>query len=103
LHREVAQWYERTHAEDLAPHYPLLAHHWSRAEEDARAIDYLEKAGEQALRDGAYHEAVRFLGEALALDERSRSRGTPDDPLRRARWERWMGEAYLDLGRLAEG
>jgi tetratricopeptide (TPR) repeat protein len=104
LHREVATWYERTHAEDLAPYYPLLAHHWGRAEELGRAIDYLEKAGAQALRDGAYREAVRFLGEALALDDRLRSRpGAPGDPLRRARWQRQMGEAYLDLGRLAEG
>lgn len=104
LHREVAAWYERTYAEDLAPYYPLLAHHWGRAEEHARAIDYLEKAGARALRDGAYQEVVRFLGEALALDGRMRARsgGMPGDPLRRARWERQMGKAYLDLGRLAE-
>ena len=89
----------------FAPYYPLLAHHWGRAEEDARAIDYLEKAGEQALRNGAYHDAVRSLGEALALDDRMRSRSDGRRRAirsRRARWERQMGEAYLDLGRLAE-
>src|SRR5262249_38275859 len=49
LHRAAAQWYECHHAQDLAPLYALLAHHWGEAEVEDRAIDYLEKAGEQAL------------------------------------------------------
>jgi predicted ATPase len=28
LHREVALWYEHTHAADLTPHLALLAFHW---------------------------------------------------------------------------
>ncbi|HEX8201814.1 MAG TPA: hypothetical protein VF590_15165, partial [Isosphaeraceae bacterium] len=100
LHREVAAWFERTHADDLAPYYPLLAHHWGLAEDDARAIDYLDKAGAQALRGGSYQEAVRFFGEAL---ERTARPGTSGGhPQRRARWERQLGQACLSLGRLAE-
>jgi len=34
-------------------------------------IDYLEKAGQQALRDGAYQEAERLFEESLELDARS--------------------------------
>jgi class 3 adenylate cyclase len=40
LHRAVAEWYEHTYANDLAPLYPLLAHHWSMAEDAANAIAY---------------------------------------------------------------
>jgi class 3 adenylate cyclase/tetratricopeptide (TPR) repeat protein len=69
LHRAVAEWYERTHADDLSKFYPLLAHHWSKAEEEWKALGYLDKAGEQALRNGAYQEAVRFFTQALAIDD----------------------------------
>ena len=77
LHRLVAEWYERTFDGDadgvhpLAHHYVLLAHHWREADDPAKAIDYLEKAGQQALRDGAYQEAERLFEESLELDARS--------------------------------
>jgi len=77
LHRLVAEWYERTFRDDadepdaLAPHYAALAHHWRQADDPAKAIDYLEKAGQQALRDGAYQEAERLFQEGLELDARS--------------------------------
>src|SRR5262249_21390659 len=32
LHRSIAAWYEERHADDLSPHYPLLAYHWGGAE-----------------------------------------------------------------------
>ena len=99
LHHDVAEWYEQTLAGDLSPHYPLLAHHWSLAGEEVRAIDYLEKAGEQALRGGAYREAVDFLERALAIHARC----CPDsEPGRVARWEYQLGEAHLSLGHLVQ-
>jgi class 3 adenylate cyclase/predicted metal-dependent HD superfamily phosphohydrolase len=70
LHRLAAEWHERTF-EDLAPHYAILAHHWHQAEEPGRAIEYLEKAGQQALRAGAYEEAERYLQQSLDLDAQS--------------------------------
>jgi len=106
LHRSVAQWYEQS-VPDLAPHAALLAHHWSQAENWPKAVDYLEKAGETALRNGAYQEAVSFLRDAVDIDSRE---GTPEQTqitgersrrgiVRRARWQRQLGEAYLALGR----
>ncbi len=68
LHRAVAEWHERVHAADLAPHYPVLAHHWRAADEPARAIQYFEKAAELARCNGAYEEAQRYLSESLSLD-----------------------------------
>jgi hypothetical protein len=68
LHRAVAEWHERAHAANLAPHYPVLARHWRAADEPARAIHYLEKAGELARQNGAYEEAQRYLRESLSMD-----------------------------------
>ena len=99
LHRAVAEWYEQTFAADLSPYYPFLAHHWSRAEDLPRAIDYLEKSGEQALNNYANQEAVRFLTEALSLEARSEPRLSP---IRRAHWERMLGEGCMGLGQLTE-
>jgi len=68
LHRTVAEWYERTYADDARSCYPLLAHHWRNADEPAKAIRYLEKAAEQAHRDGDDQGALRFLNEALEIE-----------------------------------
>jgi class 3 adenylate cyclase/tetratricopeptide (TPR) repeat protein len=99
LHRAVAEWFEADHRDDLSAYLPLLAHHWSKAEVPDRAIDYLEKAGEHALKSGAYQEAARFFRKAIAWHDRS-SPGR--DRPRVARWERLLGEAYLGFGRLAD-
>src|SRR5215216_3428579 len=107
LHRSVAEWYERSGGGDLA----LLAHHWRLAEVPDRAIHYLERAGAEALREGAYAEAVRFFTTLLELDDTApadppargrRHQGMPDPrAVRRARWEHQLGDAYLGLGQLA--
>lgn len=115
LHAETARWHEKTYAADLDTFYPLLAHHWHKAGRPDQAIDYLEKAGEEALRAGIYQEAINFFQEALQLDsqpEGNKNGGlvspqTPGlvtgSPLRRARWERQLGQAYYGLGNVAEG
>ncbi|MEO0374508.1 MAG: adenylate/guanylate cyclase domain-containing protein [Cyanobacteria bacterium P01_A01_bin.17] len=89
LHRAIATWYESSPRQDA---YGLLAFHWSRAEDNLKALEYLDKAGEQALTSGAYQEAIAFLTQAL---ER-----TQTDQPRQARWHRQLGEAYLSLGQL---
>ena len=71
LHRAVAESHERAYAADLSPYYPVLAHHWRRAEDMAKAMHYLEKAGEQAQQDGAYEEARKYFSESLTLDARA--------------------------------
>jgi len=71
LHRLAAEWLEAACRDDLAPHYALLAHHWRQAEEPGRAIEYLEKAGQEAMRAGAYDEAERYLQASLELNARS--------------------------------
>ena len=73
LHGEVAQWYEGRGAGDLSPFYPMLAYHWEqtlggRGDDPARvrkAVDYLEKAGGQAMLNFANQEAADFYARAL--------------------------------------
>jgi uncharacterized protein len=68
LHRQVAEWYERTYRDDPSPHYAILAHHWRHGDESAKAIEYLEKAGRQAQAKGAFEEAEQLFRESLELD-----------------------------------
>ena len=104
LHRAIAEWYEQRHQAQLPRFYPLLAYHWTRSGVTAKAVTYLSLAGEQALSGAAYREATLFLADALALDQpASPGGGSPEDRLRRARWERQLGEAYLGLGQTSEG
>jgi predicted ATPase/class 3 adenylate cyclase len=99
LHQAVAEWYESHHRSDLSPFYPLLAKHWSNTEQAARAITYLEKSGENAMREFAHEEAVVFFSQALELERQS---GQTSDGFRRGCWERQLGEAYYSLGAVGE-
>ena len=100
LHQAAAKWYEAGNGGDVASLYPLLAHHWQRAEVRDKAIDALEAAGEQALHAFANREAIAFITAARDLDVESDRPATAE---RRARWERALGKAYVFLGRYAEG
>ncbi len=100
LHRSAALWYEQRHGDDLAPNYPLLAHHWSRAEDHERAIHYLDKAGDEALRNFANEEAIDFFSQALQADAAA---GFPTPRQRRAMWELKIGEAYVHWTRYGDG
>jgi class 3 adenylate cyclase/predicted ATPase len=64
IHESLALWYERSY-EELSGFYAILAHHWSQTLVAEKAIFYLEKAGEQAVRSHALREAVQFFSEAL--------------------------------------
>lgn len=102
LHRAVAEWYE-ARGTDLGPWYAALAHHWAAAEEPARALTYLDRAGAQALACGAYREAVGFLTEAerTAAAMEAAGRGASEGRAA-ARRGRQLGEALCGLGRLEE-
>ena len=105
LHQAAAEWHERTYAHDLASVYPLLAHHWRLALDQeapepkriATTIDYLEKAGEQALRHYANQEAIDFFSQAISLDAQLAHNS---DRLRQTRWQRQLGAAHYGLGNL---
>uniref|UniRef100_UPI00336556EB AAA family ATPase n=1 Tax=Candidatus Albibeggiatoa sp. nov. BB20 TaxID=3162723 RepID=UPI00336556EB len=97
LHRTMARWYEK--AADLKGYYNILAYHWENAEMPDKAIEYYEKAGEQALNNDANTEAVNFFLQTIELDQAQIDQATP---LKRASWYLLLGTAYLYLGKLGE-
>lgn len=109
LHRKVAAWYESRAADALESMAPLLAYHWYQAldmnhldsQRAAKAIDYAELAGDQAIRKYANQEAVRFFSAAQTIAARLHNAAVVPDQ-RLAHWALQLGEAYLGLGQLVE-
>lgn len=99
LHRRAGEALERQvrGRDDEALHHAALANHFTIARDDERAITYLERAGEQALRDGASAGAREFFERAQNLAEEG---GATVSAARLARWERRLGEASYNLGDL---
>lgn len=98
LHGSIAQWYESRGQHELESNQPLLAHHWHRAGRADKAVHYFERAGQAALRNGAYAEAAEFFQRAIELDDDA---AAPADEFRRAQWHRQLGECFLGTGKLA--
>jgi len=100
LHQAIAEWFERTYPHDLSAHYQLLAYHWREAEVIDKAVNYLEQAGEQAMRNHASAEAIEFFSQALALDLEN---SQPSSEQRRAHWEMQRGAAYTSNTNYRDG
>ncbi len=70
LHRDAARALEAVYAEDLEPHLAELAHHYFAAAPagvDEKALEYAQRAGDRAVSQLAYEEAVRLYEMALTL------------------------------------
>ncbi len=75
LHYAVANWHEKNHQSDLDQYYSYLAHHFCESIDERnpdvelvwKAIDYLQKAGEQAVSRYVNQEAIGFFKQALEL------------------------------------
>ena len=91
LHRQVGMWFEQhldVRAEQRAGE---LAHHWFAAEDQPRAVRWLEQAGAQALRKGADREAATHFRRALSIAD--------EQPVGRvAAWRRQLALALFGLG-----
>ncbi len=96
VHRKVARAIETLFPERLDEFHSLLAYHCSKAEDWEKAQDYLFKAGDQAGKIAADHEALAHYEEAI--DAYGRAFGDKWDPLDRAVLERKMGEALHRRG-----
>jgi serine/threonine protein kinase/tetratricopeptide (TPR) repeat protein len=98
VHAAAAALLEQRHSQTgtLDRAYATLAYHFEEAGATAKALEYLDKAGEAAHRMYASQEALRLLGKANAL-ERSAGAGITV-PIGRARRERLLGLNALALG-----
>lgn len=109
LHQKVAEWYEHTHQSNLTDFYPLLAYHWQNALDShnpdpaiaAKAIEYAEKAGDQAIRSYANPEAIRLFNTAQQIATALKSKDLIS-PTRQAHWALQLGVAYLGVGQMTE-
>src|SRR5213593_4219910 len=64
LHHVIALAIEELYADRLTEHYEVLAHHFSKAEDWTRALEYLSKAADKATRAFANREAVALYDQA---------------------------------------
>jgi len=99
LHQTVAETLEGEGTDSQrAKQAPRLAWHWGQAGRTDKELLYLERAGDLAIREGAYLEAEAAFRRLQELEV------GPDVQVdtRRAHWERQRGEALLGLGRLQE-
>ena len=107
LHQAVAEWIEHNYERDLSSYYALLAYHWTQASQDPetlrhkqivhKAVEYLEKAGDQSLNNFANAEAVQFFSDLLGYKDE-----VQPEVLRLGQWYRKLGMAYLGLGHLED-
>ncbi|WP_026897631.1 AAA and adenylate/guanylate cyclase domain-containing protein [Daejeonella oryzae] len=58
LHYEIAEWFENTFEDNLAPFYARLAFHWEKAGENIRAAAYLEKQSVRLFSTGFARQSV---------------------------------------------
>ena len=76
LHREVAVAYETVFSSSPDHRLNIIAHHYARSDDLAKALDYLDRAGERAATLGAGQSAEELWGRGLKA-QRS--------------WETWSG------------
>jgi class 3 adenylate cyclase/predicted ATPase len=89
LHEHIGRAIETLFEGRLEAHCKELAHHYSRSGNIDKAVEYLHRAGGQAMQQSSVAEAVRHFGSALKL-----LRNLPDSSAR----DRLEFAIRLDLG-----
>jgi class 3 adenylate cyclase len=95
LHHDTAVYYEQSAVADAGRLVPLIAYHYQMAGDRRQASVYYGQAGENAFRDFANKEAMRFLELALSL-------GDDASTLQQARWHTLLAEAAYRLTLMAD-
>jgi predicted ATPase len=67
LHERTGQAIEALFPSRLEEHYSELAHHYSRSGNAGKAVEYLQRAGQQAVQRSAYAEAISHVTAAREL------------------------------------
>jgi predicted ATPase/DNA-binding SARP family transcriptional activator len=93
-HRQIAQAIEAFYSSRLSRHYRKLAYHYQLAEEAARAVEYLNKAAEQAIQLYAFADAAALMEQALEL-----LTGEEQRPQRAELLHKLSANVYLYMGR----
>jgi predicted ATPase len=86
LHERIGDAIESLYASSLEDHLAELANHYSHSDNITKAVEYLGRAGQQAMQRSAYPDAIGSLNAAADLLQR-----LPDSP------ERIQRELLLQL------
>jgi class 3 adenylate cyclase len=95
IHEQAGQALESIFGDQLDDHLSQLAHHYRHSENTGKAIEYLGRAGQQALQRTAHADAIGNLTTALELLQ-----SFPDGPERIQRelaLQLTMGPAFIAL------
>jgi predicted ATPase len=93
LHERAGQALESMFAEQLDDHLGQLAHHYSRSDNVSKAVEYLGRAGQQALQRSAYADAIGGLN--AAIDLLRRLSDSPERIQRELRLQLALGPALI--------
>jgi eukaryotic-like serine/threonine-protein kinase len=101
LHAAAARALEARLGDGSPPEgrFAELAHHFRAAGDARRAIEYLERAGQHALRLSSDADGARYFRDALELEATLPSRLPVET---RISWQRQIGEALQAVGRVGE-
>jgi predicted ATPase len=67
LHERAAQAIEALYPDRLEEHYSALAYHYQRSGNRDKAVDYLQRAGQQAVQRAAHADGIAHLTTALEV------------------------------------
>jgi eukaryotic-like serine/threonine-protein kinase len=110
LHRQVAETIQAVYPENSI-RLVNLAYHWEKASVEAdtdtftldKAIEYLEKAADQAIENNLHNEGLVYMERLFELDKRRQQRvGDIASKEKRAHWHFLMSQALNALRRFAE-
>lgn len=94
LHQIVGSAIEELYRDRLVEHYEALAHHFERAEQWPRALEYHELAARKSADAYANHAVVEHCRRALAIVDRL---GSPELDARRRALEERLGSTLFQM------
>jgi tetratricopeptide (TPR) repeat protein len=94
LHEKIAIGFENAHPAETE-YISILSYHYANAGNETKERHYAALAGEQALRNGLYRDAIEFLERALALASKSNLNNFEKQQIK---LRQRIGEARLGLG-----
>src|SRR6516162_7013906 len=94
LHERAGLALESLYASRLDDHLEKLAHHYSRSDNVGKAIEYLKRAGRQAMRRSAHLAATSYL--QLGLEFLPKLEEPPERDLQELQLQAALGQALLE-------
>ncbi|UCB50661.1 MAG: AAA family ATPase [Deltaproteobacteria bacterium] len=95
IHGRIARTIEELYTDRLDEHYEMLAHHYERSGNAAKAVEYLILAGEKSNRNGAAPAACEFFRKAFEISE---SASITLDSEKKVRVHQGLGSASQVIG-----